>query len=134
MWSKSINYEEYLSEEAIHTSPNYYIRIFSRNHNSIHPVGEEHIPIAKENALLFDKIIVAETGMDALDELGWKNESDTKHPTFGDRWAILFLLKKFRFWRLIQYIMGVKHTPPDRTHIEKLNKFDIEFYDFLISL
>ena len=131
MWSKSINYDQYLSEKAIHTSPNYYIRIFSRNHNPTHPVTEEHAQIAKENTTLFDKIIVAETGMNALDELGWEKESDTKHPTFGDRWAMIFLFKKLRFWRLFQYITRTKHEPPNRAHIEKLNKFDIEFYHFV---
>ena len=72
--------------------------------------------------------------MNDLDELGWINESDTKHTTFGDRWAILFLLKKLRFWRLIQYIRAVKHKPRDQATIEKLNKFDIQFYDFLRNL
>ena len=121
-------------DEDIYTSPEYYTRIFSRNHNPSDPVTEGHFHIAKENILLFDKIIIAETGMDALDELGWSNESDTKHATFGDRWAILFLLKKLRFWRLIQYIRAVKHKPSDEVDIEKLNKFDMRLYQFLNAL
>ena len=121
-------------EKEIYTSPEYYTRIFSRNHTPSDPVTENHFKIAKENILLFDKIIIAETGMNDLDELGWINESDTKHTTFGDRWAILFLLKKLRFWRLIQYIRAVKHKPRDQATIEKLNKFDIQFYDFLRNL
>ena len=131
MWSKSTNYEQYLLDKEIYTSPEYYTRIFSRNHNPADPVTEGHFQTAKENILLFDKVIVAETGMDALEDLGWYNESDTKHATFGDRWAMLFLLKKLRLRRLIQYIRGVKHKPSNEARIEKLNKYDIQFYDFL---
>ena len=131
MWSKSTNYEQYLMDKEIYTSPEYYTRIFSRNHNPTDPVTEDHFQTAKENILLFDKVIVAETGMDALEDLGWYNESDTKHATFGDRWAMLFLLKKLRLRRFIQYIRGVKHKPSNEARIEKLNKYDIQFYDFL---
>ena len=134
MWSKSVNYEQYLTDKEIYTSPEYYTRIFSRNHDPSVPVTKNHFQIAKKNALLFDKIIIAETGMNALDEFGWPVESDTKHPTFGDKWALLFLLKKLRFKRLFQYIRAVKHKPSKNINIEKLNKFDIQFYDFLNTL
>ena len=69
MWTKATSYEEYLREGHLHSSPEYYTKIFAR--------GELDLDLAKSNLESFDHVIVAEDGMGALDELGWPKESDT---------------------------------------------------------
>ncbi len=134
MWDNSTNYDQYLNRrKEIYTSPEYYTRIFSRNHDPRDPVTREHADGARENLRLFDKVIVAETGMSALNDLGWYEESDTKHMTFGNRRKALLLLRKFRLWRLVQYIRRVKHVPPDEGKIRRLNIFDMGLYNSILD-
>ena len=133
-WTESKNYSEYLSETEIYSSPEYYTRIFSRNQDPNVEVKPEDLKRAKENLQLFDHIIIAESGMDDLFKLGWVKETDTTHPTYGDKWAMIHLIKKLRFWRLFQYLLRVKHKPGDEINLEQLNTLDIELYDYVKSI
>ena len=69
MWTNSSNYAQYINEGNLYSSPEYYTRIFSRNHDLAKKIGTSDLELAKENIALFDNIIIAETGMDALDDL-----------------------------------------------------------------
>ena len=69
MGTKATSYEEYLKEGQLYSAPEYYTKIFAR--------GKLNLELAKSNLELFDYVIVAEDGMDTLDELGWTKESDT---------------------------------------------------------
>ena len=121
MWTKSKNYQEYIAEGPLHSSPEYYTRIFSR--------GSLDLDLAQKNLQLFDKVIVAEDGMEALDELGWSKESDTTHPTFGDKKRAMILFAKLRWFRLFNYLKGIKFEPPEELGIEKMNERDLELYN-----
>ena len=61
MWTKVTSYEEYLKEGHLHSSPEYYTKIFAR--------GKLDLDLAKSNLELFDHVIVAEDGMDTLKNL-----------------------------------------------------------------
>ena len=121
MWTKAKSYRTYLSENNLHSSPEYYTKIFAR--------GKLDYETAKYNLELFDYVIVAEEGMQLLDELGWPRESDTTHPTFGDKKRALILLGKLRIIRLFNYIRKKKYYPPAELEIEKMNQFDLKLYN-----
>ena len=120
MWTKVDNYKDYIEQGLIHSSPEYYTRMFSG--------GDVDLQKAKENIALFDIIIIAEQNMDLLNSLGWHKESDTTHPTYGDYKRAAILLVKLRFIRLINYIRKKKFVPSDDLKIEEQNKLDLEFY------
>lgn len=134
MWSKSKNYSEYLSQDEIFTSPEYYTRIFSRNHDHRNEVTDQDLLIAKKNLMLFDKVIIAKMGTIDVQDLGWTEEADTKHPTFGDKWAKMHLFRKMKFIRFFEYVFRIKHKPKQDLNIEEQNKFDIELYKFAKTL
>ena len=96
MWTKAKSYTEYLGEGHLHSSPEYYTRIFARDSLDIDQ--------AKKNLALFDHVIIAEENMDTLEELGWSEESDTTHPTFGDKKRAAILFVKLRWIRLFNYL------------------------------
>ena len=123
MWTKAKNYQEYIEEGHLHSSPEYYTKIFAR--------GEANTELAKSNLSLFDMVIVAERNMNDLNILGWEKESDTTHPTFGDKKRAAILFAKLRWFRLFNYIRKVKFQPPESMNIQKLNKSDIELYSDL---
>ena len=123
MWSKAKSYLEYFNEGHLHSSPEYYTRIFAR--------GDLDLASAKSNIALFDHVIIAEQGMDALNQLGWTKESDTTHPTFGDKKRAAILFAKFRWVRLLNYLRKVKYQPSSELDIEGKNKMDIELYNSL---
>ncbi len=131
MWTNSSNYTQYINEGNLYSSPEYYTRIFSRNHDLAKKIETSDLELAKKNITLFDNIIIAETGMDALDDLGWNKESDTTHPTFGSKVRAFHLLRKFRLKRLINYLRKVKHMPPEDLAIHDKNKLDISLYNSL---
>ena len=115
------SYAEYLKEGHLHSSPEYYTKIFAR--------GKLDLELAKSNLGLFDHVIVAEDGMDTLNEFGWHKESDTTHPTFGDKKRAMVLLAKLRWFRLFNYLKKKKYLPPEELKINDLNKLDLELYD-----
>ncbi len=121
MWTKATSYAEYLNEGHLHSSSEYYTRIFAR--------GKEDLTIAKSNISLFDYVIIAEDGMSALDELGWSKESDTTHPTFGDKKRASILLLKLRWIRLFNYLKQRKYLPSTELQIEEKNKLDMDLYN-----
>ena len=121
MWTKAASYQEYLAEGHLHSSPEYYTKIFAR--------GELDSNKAKSNLELFDHVIVAEDGMEALDELGWPKESDTTHPTFGDSKRAMILFAKLRWFRLFNYLKKKKFQPPSEIKIEESNQHDLELYN-----
>ncbi|MBS72643.1 MAG: hypothetical protein CMA91_00090 [Euryarchaeota archaeon] len=123
MWTKAKNYQEYVEEGHLHSSPEYYTKIFAR--------GEVNPELAKSNLSLFDMVIVAEKNMNDLSNLGWEKESDTTHPTFGDKKRAAILFAKLRWFRLFNYIRKVKFQPSESMNIQKLNKSDIELYSSL---
>ena len=131
MWTNSSNYTQYINEGNLYSSPEYYTRIFSRNHDLAKKIETSDLELAKKNITLFDNIIIAEAGMDALDDLGWNKESDTTHPTFGSKARAFHLLRKFRLKRLINYLRKVKHMPPEDLAIHDKNKLDISLYNSL---
>ena len=131
MWTKATNYSEYLSEGHVHSSPEYYTRVFSRKYDSSQEVGPLDLEVAKTNIALFDNVIIAESGMEILEELGWSIESDTIHPTFGSKMRALHLLKKLRFKRLWNYLRKIKHLPPEDYDFKGENQFDIAIYENL---
>ena len=123
MWTKAKNYQEYIEEGHLHSSPEYYTKVFAR--------GEANTELAKSNLSHFDMVIVAERNMNDLNNLGWEKESDTTHPTFGDKKRAAILFAKLRWFRLFNYIRKVKFQPPESMNIHKLNKSDIELYSDL---
>tara|TARA_B110000444_G_scaffold261290_1_gene312378 strand:- start:2128 stop:2844 length:717 start_codon:yes stop_codon:yes gene_type:complete len=123
MWTKAKSYQEYLEEGNLHSSPEYYTRIFAR--------GKLDLDYAKSNITLFNHVIIAEQGMDALNQLGWAKESDTTHPTFGDKKRAAILFAKFRWVRLLNYLRKVKYQPSSELDIEGKNKMDLELYNSL---
>ena len=123
MWTKAKSYQEYINEGHLHSSPEYYTRIFAR--------GDLDLISAKSNIALFDHVIIAEQGMDALNQLGWAKESDTTHPTFGDKKRAAILFAKFRWVRLLNYLRKVKYQPSSELDIEGKNKMDLELYNSL---
>lgn len=123
MWTKVRSYSEYLDEGYLHSSPEYYTKIFAR--------GENNLQKAKSNLELFDYVIIAEDGMSALDELGWNKESDTTHPTFGDKKRAAILFAKLRWLRLFNYLRKVKYQPPSELNIEDKNQNDLSLYNSL---
>ena len=123
MWTEAKNYQEYVEEGHLHSSPEYYTKIFAR--------GEVNSELAKSNLSLFDMVIVAERNMDELNNLGWEKESDTTHPTFGDKKRAAILFAKLRWFRLFNYVRKVKFHPPESMNIQKLNESDIELYSNL---
>ena len=120
MWTKASNYQEYLNEGHLHSSSEYYTKIFAR--------GDENLELAKSNLELFDMVIVAEKNMSNLEKLGWTKESDTTHPTFGDKKRAGILFAKMRWFRLYNYLRKVKYEPPESINIRELNKLDLELY------
>ena len=125
MWTKAKSYQEYLEEGHLHSSPEYYTRIFAR--------GKLDLDYAKSNITLFNHVIIAEQGMGALDQLGWSKESDTTHPTFGDKKRAAILFAKFRWVRLLNYLRKVKYQPSSELDIEGKNKMDLELYNSLMK-
>tara|TARA_B100000609_G_C17165913_1_gene408863 strand:- start:586 stop:1230 length:645 start_codon:yes stop_codon:yes gene_type:complete len=123
MWTKAKSYQEYLAEGHLHSSPEYYTKIFAR--------GELDFDKAKANLELFDHVIIAEDGMETLDELGWSKESDTTHPTFGDSKRAMILFAKLRWVRLFNYLNKKKFQPPSELKIEESNQSDLQIYDSL---
>lgn len=125
MWTKVKNYKDYMDQGLIHSSPEYYTRMFSR--------GDANLQKSRENISLFDLVIIAEKNMDSLNTLGWHKESDTTHPTFGNykRAAILFV--KLRWIRLVNYLRKKKFMPSENLKIEEKNKLDLEFYQGLVD-
>ena len=123
MWTKVTSYEEYLKEGHLHSSPEYYTKIFAR--------GKLDLDLAKSNLELFDHVIVAEDGMDTLEEFGWHKESDTTHPTFGDKYCAMLLFRKLRWFRLFNYLKKKKFLPPEELKINDLHNLDLELYDSL---
>ena len=125
MWTKVDNYKDYMDQGLIHSSPEYYTRMFSG--------GDANLQKSRENISLFDLVIIAEKNMDLLNTLGWHKESDTTHPTFGDykRAAILFV--KLRWIRLVNYLRKKKFMPSENLKIEEKNKLDLEFYQGLVD-
>ena len=123
MWTKATSYQEYIAEGHLHSSPEYYTKIFAR--------GELDSNKAKANIDLFDHVIVAEDGMAALDELGWAKESDTTHPTFGDSKRAMILFAKLRWFRLFNYLKKKKFQPPSELKIEESNQSDLQIYNSL---
>jgi hypothetical protein len=123
MWTKAKSYEEYLAEGHLHSSAEYYTKIFAR--------GENNFQKAKSNLALFDHVIIAEDSMTALDELGWSKESDTTHPTFGDKKRAAILFAKLRWSRLFNYLRKVKYQPPSELKIEDKNQNDLSLYNSL---
>tara|TARA_B100001564_G_scaffold282362_2_gene244863 strand:+ start:960 stop:1676 length:717 start_codon:yes stop_codon:yes gene_type:complete len=123
MWTKASSYQEYLAEGHLHSSPEYYTKIFAR--------GELDSNKALSNLELFDHVIIAEDGMEVLDELGWPKESDTTHPTFGDSRRAMILFTKLRWFRLFNYLKKNKFQPPGELKIEELNQNDLEIYNSL---
>ena len=71
--------------------------------------------------------------MQALNELGWPKESDTTHPTFGDKKRAMILFAKLRWFRLFNYLKKKKFQPPSELRIEDANKNDLEIYNSLRS-
>lgn len=123
MWTKAKSYTEYLGEGHLHSSPEYYTRIFARDSLDIDQ--------AKKNLALFDHVIIAEENMDTLEELGWSEESDTTHPTFGDKKRAAILFVKLRWIRLFNYLKKKKFQPPEEIKIDEINKNDLELYESL---
>ena len=123
MWTKAKSYQEYLAEGHLHSSPEYYTKIFAR--------GELDFDKAKANLELFDHVIIAEDGMETLDELGWSKESDTTHPTFGDSKRAMILFAKLRWVRLFNYLNKKKFQPPSELKIEESNQSDLQIYNSL---
>ena len=121
MMTKATSYEEYLKQGHLHSSQEYYTKIFAR--------GKLDLELAKSNLELFDHVIVAEDGMDTLSEFGWHKESDTTHPTFGDNKRAMLLFAKLRWFRLFNYLKKKKYLPPEELKINDLNKLDLELYD-----
>ena len=121
MWTKASSYEGYLEEGHLHSSSEYYTRIFAR--------GDTNLAKAKSNIQLFEHVIIAEDGMPALDELGWTKESDTTHPTFGDKKRAAILFVKFRWIRLLNYLRKIKFQPPKELDIETKNQMDLDLYN-----
>jgi hypothetical protein len=121
MWTKAKSYQEYLNEGHLHSSSEYYTKTFAR--------GENDLEKAKSNLALFDHVIIAEDGMSALDELGWSKESDTTHPTFGDKKRAAILFVKLRWARLFNYLKQRKYLPPKELLIEEKNKLDMDLYN-----
>ena len=121
MWTKATSYQEYLVEGHLHSSPEYYTKIFAR--------GEFDSNKAKANLELFNHVIIAEDGMEALDERGWPKESDTTHPTFGDSKRAMILFAKLRWFRLFNYLKKKKFQPPSEINIEESNQHDLELYN-----
>ena len=62
MWTTAKSYREYLSEGHLHSSPEYYTKIFAR--------GKLDYDASRANLELFDHVIVAEDGMQSLNDLG----------------------------------------------------------------
>ena len=83
------------------------------------------------NIGLFDHVIVAEDGMDILNQLGWPKESDTTHPTFGDKKRAMILFAKFRWFRLFNYLKKNKYLPPKELQIDDKNQLDLKLYNSL---
>tara|TARA_B110001452_G_C15228768_1_gene425769 strand:- start:327 stop:1043 length:717 start_codon:yes stop_codon:yes gene_type:complete len=123
MWTKAKSYQEYLNEGHLHTSSEYYTRVFAR--------GETNLESAKSNIGLFDHVIIAEDGMEPLNDLGWIKESDTTHPTFGDKKRAAILFAKFRWLRLFNYLRKIKYLPPKELDIDTKNQMDLELYKSL---
>ncbi|RJV01261.1 MAG: hypothetical protein DWC06_02820 [Candidatus Poseidoniales archaeon] len=123
MWTKSSNYSEYLQEGHLHSSSEYYTKVFAR--------GELDLDRAMSNIGLFDHVIVAEDGMDILNQLGWPKESDTTHPTFGDKKRAMILFAKFRWFRLFNYLKKNKYLPPKELQIDDKNQLDLKLYNSL---
>ena len=90
-----------------------------------------NLALSLTNLELFDHVIVAEDGMDTLNEFGWNKESDTTHPTFGDNKRAMVLLAKLRWFRLFNYLKKKKYLPPEGLKINNLNKLDLELYDLM---
>lgn len=123
MGTKATSYEEYLKEGQLHSAPEYYTKIFAR--------GKLDLELAKSNLDLFDYAIVAEEGMDTLDELGWTKESDTTNATFSNYHRAGMLFLRLRWIRLVNYLRKKKFIPSENLKIEEKNKLDLELYQSL---
>jgi hypothetical protein len=126
MWTKSNSYEEYLTEDRLHSSPEYYIKIFAR--------GELDFEIALSNAKLFDIFMIAEDGMNKLDQLGWNYKNNKIHSTFGNPRRAINLLIKLKLIRLYNYIRKYKYMPNKFLKIEELNNLDTKLYNHMRKL
>ena len=124
MWTKVTSYEEYLKEGHLHSSPEYYTKIFAR--------GKLDLDLAKSNLELFDHVIVAEDGMDTLEEFGWHKEKAIQ--------LIQPLVTSIVLCYCSESYVGLgcstiskkkKFLPPEELKINDLHNLDLELYDSL---
>ena len=126
--------ESFLKKINIFTSDNYYVRIFSRMDSfPDKKLTKEDYTNAIENISKFDILINAESeniGERLEKELNWKKIKVDKHGTFGNKWKMINMIKKFQISKLIKYIRKEK-LDSNLVNIE--NKYTLD-YKFMKEL
>ena len=89
-------------------------------------VLEENYSDAIKNISKFDILINTET--DNIEEklennLGWKKIKVDRHGTFGDKWRIINMFKKFEIRKLIKYVKK-ESVGTDVSSLENKYKLD----------
>ncbi len=127
-YTESKKVSEFIKKPNIFTSDNYYVRIFSRmdEYPSI-DLNEENYNLAINNISKFDILINTES--DNIEEklensLGWKRVKVDQHGTFGDKWKIINMFKKFQIRKLIKYI---RKESADTDILSLENKYKLDY-------
>lgn len=89
-------------------------------------LNEENYNLAINNISKFDILINTES--DNIEEklensLGWKRVKVDQHGTFGDKWKIINMFKKFQIRKLIKYIRK-ESADTDISSLENKYKLD----------
>ena len=124
----------FLKKINIFTSDNYYVRIFSRMDGfPDKKLTKEDYTNAIENISKFDILINAESeniGERLEKELNWEKIKVDKHGTFGNKWKMISMIKKFQISKLIKYIRKEKL---DSNLVNIKNKYTLD-YKFMKEL
>lgn len=131
-YTDSRDLSEFLEENRIFMSDNYYVRSFARKERfPLEGLSEEDFEIALAAVSLFDLVLIV--GRDDLksrlvEELGWEDQSVDSHSTYGDFWNVWNMLKKGRVLRVVRYLLR-KNAPGDVALLNKRYDFDIRLLE-----
>jgi len=134
-FSNSTTLAEYLVEDRRIMMDNLLVRIFANRFLAERgSIGEDSLSNALSNLSLFDLVIVIERDGDLSDHLfgalDWEKMKVDSHSTFGNRWTLSRLVRKFRLASAIRYILKMKIEVSEDDHhlFEDQSRIDLEFY------
>lgn len=131
---------EYFSGEHRMAMDNHIVRVYSRMCDASKSEFDNAAIISSiENLNLFDLVLVIERPGDLdtvlFDSLDWEKYDVHKHQTFGNRWALIGLIRSFRLIAAVQYIMKIKRKvgDEDRAFFERESALENSLYQTVLE-